>query len=235
MEIIILFMFGLAIYAIYKNRSDANELDELISNIEDFDADYFLKGKCRTGILIDSKREEVFIYYEKMFDLFYDRKPFSDIISCEVITNGVTITRTSRGSQLSGALAGTLIAPGAGTIIGGLSASKISKEDIKSFELLITFEDLESPSLSIEISPVVQIAQEWHGRIQAIIRLSEKEAKLSNFKSKENESIGGNDDLDNEVKSAYTIQDLNDMLHMGLITESDYEEKIVEGNYIHKQ
>jgi hypothetical protein len=113
-----------------------------------------------------------------------------------------------------------LIAPGAGTIIGGLSASKISKEDVRSFEILISFEDMDFPSVSIEIPPVIEIAQEWNGRIHAIIRSSENPPKVSQ---------NAVDETGNVKKCsgrAYTLEDLNDMLHMGMITESDYEEKI---------
>ena len=55
---------------------------------------------------------------------------FKDILSVEIIEDGVSVTRTSRRSQLGGALVGGVLAGGVGAIIGGTSGGKTTSENI---------------------------------------------------------------------------------------------------------
>lgn len=47
-----------------------------------------------------------------------------DILSVEVFEDGASVTKTSRSSQLGGALVGGLVLGGVGAIIGGCRASR---------------------------------------------------------------------------------------------------------------
>lgn len=115
---------------------------------------------------------------------------YRDVLSSEIIEDGETVTKTSRGSQIGGALIGGLALGGVGAIIGGLSGSTKSAEKISKLALLITINDIANPvhyvmfiheeSLSHKKSGTVYKnamgqAQEWHGKIQVLIRQADEE------------------------------------------------------------
>lgn len=72
--------------------------------------------------------------------------PMTAISGVEVQRNGVTITKTNRGSQLAGAAIGGLAFGGLGAVVGGLSGSSTSTERLKSIALLFQFDDAEHPT-----------------------------------------------------------------------------------------
>lgn len=75
---------------------------------------------------------------------------FVDIIEAKVKQNSSTVTRTSRGSQLGGAIVGGVLAGGVGAVIGGLSGEKTSNEAIKKLSLEIVINNLKDPIFEIE-------------------------------------------------------------------------------------
>ncbi|MED3912735.1 hypothetical protein P4597_26985 [Peribacillus simplex] len=71
--------------------------------------------------------------------------PYSSLIESELTENGNTLTKSSRGEQVAGAVIGGALAGGAGAIIGGLSGKKTSSDIIKTLQIKITVNDLNSP------------------------------------------------------------------------------------------
>lgn len=119
--------------------------------------------------------------------------PFKDIISSEIIKDDVSITKTSRGSQIGGALVGAAIAGGLGALIGGLSGTKASHNEVKKLQLQITVDDLINPVYTITFlnsdKPIktddnnyLSIEKElihWHKLLSVIINRNENDKAIN--------------------------------------------------------
>jgi hypothetical protein len=77
--------------------------------------------------------------------------PYSSLIESELMENGNTLTKSSRGEQVAGAVIGGALAGGVGAIIGGLSGKKTSSDIIKTLQIKITANDINSPVHSFYI------------------------------------------------------------------------------------
>lgn len=128
------------------------------------------------------------------YDFKFILIPFKDILSIEIMVDGVSVTKTSRGSQLGGALVGGVLAGGVGAIIGGTSGSKTTTEDIKQINLLITVNDIHNPiyivnffSANVDTAvhntnhkDAMMVCKEWYGILTHIIKVDEKIDKSNN-------------------------------------------------------
>ena len=136
----------------------------------------------RTGIALDENSKKVCLINDFNLRFF----PYTDILSSEIKQNGIEITKTSRSSQLAGALVGGVLFGGVGAIIGGLSGSKSSSNDkIKDLELNIIVNDIKNPvhtipflGLECKKDDAVYIeankkAQHWFGIMSVIIKQNE--------------------------------------------------------------
>lgn len=74
---------------------------------------------------------------------------YKDILASEVIIDGETVTKTSRSSQLGGALIGAALTGGVGAIIGGLSGVKTSQEKVQKVQLKLIVNDIKNPIVLI--------------------------------------------------------------------------------------
>lgn len=109
-----------------------------------------------SAAILDKENEKLHVFYStyqepigKIHTYEHFHCNFADIIESEVIVDNQTITKTARGSQLGGALVGSVLAGGIGAIIGGLSGSKRSDDYIKRAEIKLTINDLENPVCKI--------------------------------------------------------------------------------------
>lgn len=112
---------------------------------------------------------------------------FSDIISFQ-ITDDYRIrhgemkakTKTSNGSMIGRGVAGTVIAGGAGGVVGALTAKKdttITRRDdtiIHNYLLSINIRSLESPCIRIALGQSTQIAEEINAILTYIIDSQQK-------------------------------------------------------------
>ncbi|AOL97982.1 Immunity protein [Bacillus subtilis] len=120
--------------------------------------------------------------------------PFSNVIESEIALDNQIISKVSK----SGIVAGGLLAGGIGAAIGGLSASSIQNEMVKSVTLKITVEDLGKPIHYIDFLPTQEVegyniqgykkdsnviqqaltnAEYWHGVMDVIIKKANKVAQ----------------------------------------------------------
>lgn len=107
----------------------------------------------------------------------------------ELTEDDASISVTSRGSQLGGAIVGGALAGGVGAVIGGLSGKQTQKRTVKSIKLVITLDDLDNPFFNIEFArfpkPVEtsnreyivahQDAFTWFKLMEVIIKRTEQE------------------------------------------------------------
>jgi len=70
---------------------------------------------------------------------------FSDILQSELIEDEVSITKVSRGSQIVGIAAGSLIGGATGAIVGALSGSTQTTQSVSKIKLQITVNSISNP------------------------------------------------------------------------------------------
>lgn len=192
--------------------------------------------------VLDKKNKELaFLRYRN--DSYVYKKPiyywFEKIIEVSLVIDGETVTKTSRGSQLGGALLGSALAGGTGAIIGGLSGKTSSKEEVSKIYLKIT---MDSSSSSVKTIPFLDEkhpvkkdsktfqkafnkATEWEGQLKVIIH--------------NNGKAEGNDKIEIENTSLSTpialsvadeIKKLHSLVADGIITEEEFakqKEKLI--------
>ena len=114
------------------NIQKKSNLDKALSKYPSFNQSKLLEG-INSTLALDDENKKVFLIMHDSDEINYkDSKliNFSDILSCEIIKDGITVTKTSRGSQIVGTVIGGAIMGGAGAIIGGLSGKKTSSEKL---------------------------------------------------------------------------------------------------------
>ncbi|AAC13006.1 immunity protein [Bacillus subtilis subsp. subtilis] len=199
---ICLIIVGLALLALepYKIKAQKN-IDKLKENAETlkhfdggFNPDNFF-NTYKTKIAFKESDSLVKIYQLNKDEHIEEYTiPFSNVIESEIALDNQIISKVSK----SGIVAGGLLAGGIGAAIGGLSASSIQNEMVKSVTLKITVEDLGKPIHYIDFLPTQEVegyniqgykkdsnviqqaltnAEYWHGVMDVIIKKANKVAQ----------------------------------------------------------
>ncbi|MGG3397705.1 hypothetical protein ABER78_12505 [Bacillus velezensis] len=79
--------------------------------------------------------------------------PFEKIIEAEVSIDDSTVTKVSKGSQITGAVVGGLAAGGIGALVGGLSSDKTETKFFKKIDLKLKLDDFSSPIYRFDFLP----------------------------------------------------------------------------------
>jgi len=117
---------------------------------------------------------------------------YRDIISVELFEDGDSISKTSRTSQIGGALVGGVLLGGAGVLLGGLTGSKRTSSKIKTIDLRILVNDpvaplhdikflnFESKKDSFSYKNAINSARHWHGVLEVLIKRADSEVSVKN-------------------------------------------------------
>jgi len=76
--------------------------------------------------------------------------PFSTVIEAEIVIDGKTVTKTSRGSQAVGIAVGAALGGGLGAVIGGLSGSTTTSQQVRNVFLRLVLNNLDYPIHDVE-------------------------------------------------------------------------------------
>ena len=145
--------------------------------------------KGRGGIAIDTTNKQIGILRGRGDAVRPTMISCRDVLSSEIIEDGETVTKTSRGSQVGGALIGGLALGGVGAVIGALSGSTKSAEKVSKIALMITINNVSNPVHYVMLlddehaikkshrfyKDAMGEAQKWHGKIQVLIRQADEE------------------------------------------------------------
>ncbi|MGD6876765.1 hypothetical protein [Bacillus infantis] len=135
------------------------------------------------------------------YDFNFISLPSSKIIEAEIIVDNHTIHKTVRGQQILNTAVGGVLFGSVGALIGGLTADKLKQEKIKSVDLKILTEDVNSPvhklnflknidpntgevikdgyvKDSSEVRAALGNIEKWHGIMEIIIRQQNKSANV---------------------------------------------------------
>jgi hypothetical protein len=182
MAISIIIIFNTDKDKIKEKIDTKNKLLQLVNNIKGNNKK-FINEENTKAIVIDESNKKVFLFSPiENKKLSYN---FDDIIQSEVIIDDNTIISTNRGSQIVGMAIGGLLAGRIGAIIGGLSGSKNSKQEIKNIELKLTLNDMNNSIFKINFLPITNVGlskdstkvknaltkiDEWQGYFDIILK-----------------------------------------------------------------
>lgn len=190
--------FGSLVSAFFFNKVDTDSLqnstqktiENLLKENEFSNDKLFISEDTNNSICLDQTHEKIAVTYRSNVNekYTYMEFKFSEIISSQLKENEITITQTSRVSQLGGALVGSMVAGSVGAIIGGMGGSSSSEQEVKKIELQIVVNDLLSPIHTINFmdSPLplskdnkkyeyyFSEANSWHKTMSVIIKRQEQ-------------------------------------------------------------
>ena len=221
------------------------ELEEVVE-VENLEVDrYYISADYKAVIIIDETNQKIcfientvkgidkFKNTSKDFNYDYTLYKFSDLLETEILQDGETVTKTSRGSQVGGALLGGVLAGGVGAIIGGLSGSTTSDEEFSKITLKVLMNDTQNPVKLIyfldEIANVKKYddrykkanadSMDWHGVLKVIIQQVDKEDKR---KYEQHEEVTANSRGNFSV--ADELKKLSDLHKEGILSEEEFNE-----------
>lgn len=172
-------------YPIYSSLYGSKRIKKFISSQPNLKLlDTYISNDGSKGIAIDDQNKKIILADKNRANVF----DYKDVVSSELIIDNVSLVKTNRGSQLVGVAAGSLLAGGIGAIIGGLSGSRRSIDNIKSIELKVTVNDMQNPIFVIPFlkdgfkkgfkkdglfhKTAIAQAEKWQGRIELAIKQS---------------------------------------------------------------
>ena len=185
----------------------------------------------RGGIVVDTRNKQVVILRGQGAHIRPTMISYRDVLSSEIIEDGESVTKTSRGSQIGGALIGGLALGGVGAIIGGLSGSSKSFDKISKIALLITINDVKNPVHYVMLldddtahkksDPAYQNAmgeaQKWHGKLKVVIHQADREDR-----QQEQKDAGKTVVTVPQESLADELAKLGELRDRGILTEKEF-------------
>ncbi|WP_419872928.1 SHOCT domain-containing protein [Candidatus Pristimantibacillus sp. PTI5] len=219
----------------YKNNLE-NHLDFKVSSS-------FKAVDYETSISVDESSKAICIMHSGLSN----SKTFSykDIIEVQIIEDGYTISKTSRGSQIGGAVIGGVLTGGVGAIIGGLSGDAVQTSKVKRIDLKLIVNDTTKPVFLINFMNeldeksgmkfkmgvtkesekyklAIEQVRHWHGLISVLIKRADDEEKGTN-KNIVGTRTEGNHEKTANSSVADELTKLYDLHTKGIISKEEFE------------
>ncbi|TCJ01045.1 hypothetical protein E0Y62_25950 [Cytobacillus praedii] len=162
----------------------------------------FISNDYSNGIIYDEHQDEVLLITKKFtkndgsFEFEFKKFSSEKINKFEISMDNQTVYKTDRASQLFGTAVGVVALGGIGAIIGGLSGQKNNNEIIKSIQLKLLIDDIDSPSHKIsflsnvdqytgkvnngypkdssEVRVAIKNIERWQGILEILIKQQNK-------------------------------------------------------------
>lgn len=175
------------IFALVHGSEVEAGLDRKLKAIPDFTPTLSYKSSmCKNAIAIDVEREKIAVLLNPLKIRQLEVKPsvysFDDLLAVELVRDGASVTKTQRGSQMTGATVGGLLLGPAGLIVGGLSGSKRQVSKIEKLSIKLYANDLITPVQELffldfpgagadpqQIQPILRDLDQWYGRLRVIV------------------------------------------------------------------
>lgn len=112
--------------------------------------------------------------------------PVDQVLEVAIVANGINVTTTQKAGAIGNAIAGGIIAGGAGAVVGATQAkaTSLSSTVYDSIGLRVTIADLNSPLFDFAfyrgvplpetenpVASAMQDARIWHGRLRALMHI----------------------------------------------------------------
>ena len=176
-----------------RDHRAATNIEKRIRHLDNFEpTDVYVSTFNLAGVAIDSSRREILLADVATLRRF----TMSSIISCEILEDDVRLAYVNRGSQLAGIAVGGILLGGVGAVIGSLSASKRSINNVSKVILRFMTDDFERPMHDIVLldwsfskkglkrdgmlyRAALETAELWHGRVTAMMKAGESSEKAT--------------------------------------------------------
>lgn len=181
------------------------------------------------GVAIDESRELLCLVSRRGAVLESRLVAYADVVSVELTEDGSSITKTSRSSQLGGAVVGGVLLGGVGAVVGGLTGSKKTSQKIKRVDLRVVIDDTKSPLHNVCFQNVegargglihnaaISQARHWNGLFDVVIRRGDQ-ARVRDVNIVENQK-----DARPSGSVADEIKKLADLKADGVLTDDEFQ------------
>ena len=233
--IILVILLGAIVYGIYQGLSmrlttkrNTDIFRRVINSLENFTTDFSYIGKDGENALAIDLTNNKIALIEFSEENVYNYK---DLLEVEILEDGLSITKTARGSQIAGALIGGLALGGVGAIIGGLSGSKHNIDKVSRLDLKLIVNNVETPLFLLnflntnytneytkndtEYINAMNSIQELHSRLSVLIKKADENDLLVDEKENQFEK-------NTNLSIADEIRKLKSLKDDGLINEDEY-------------
>ena len=154
---------------------------------------YFIGEDNLTCIGINEETKNIVLLSRKSPSQEFNIKefPFSKIFEVKINEDDITLTSTSRGSQIGGALVGGMIGGTIGGVVGAMTANQYSEQEVKKINLEVVVDDLGSPIYNVSFMNEYQyykkyepryknkfeVANHWYKMLSVVIKRNELDKK----------------------------------------------------------
>ena len=176
-----------------RTHRTTTSIETRIRHLNNFDPTaVYVSSSNLAGVAIDSSRREILLADEATLR----RLTISSIISCDILEDDVRLAYVNLGSQLAGIAIGGILPGGVGAVIGSLSASKRSINNVRKIILRFMTDDFERPRHGVVLldwsfsktgikrdsmlyRAALETAELWHGRVTAMMKAGESSEKAT--------------------------------------------------------
>lgn len=218
------------IVAVYQSNNHIKTIEQISKDLNDIDgfnpSNIYVPHDGKSAIAIgDNDKQICFVNNESSFSPTL--VSYRDLLSVEIIEDGESITKTSRSSQIGGALLGTVLLGGVGTIIGGLSGNKTTTDKVSSLVLRIVINDTKNPDRYITFlnseskksdygyKIAIENIRKWQSSVNVLIR----KADIEDEKNKESSAAA-------QIYKPSNISDLEKLAELrdkGILTDEEFQ------------
>jgi len=181
---------------------------------------------AKSGFAFDEMSKKICLISKQGSSIETRIMDYRDILSVELFEDGESVTKTSRSSQLGGALLGGIVFGPLGAVVGGLSGKKISENKVKRLDLRLAVNDTTYPVhdvnfMDIEVKKSSEVykqahkkATHWSALIGALIKRADAEDK---------QRVGqGRQTANQEGTISGKLRELAKLRDDGLLSESEF-------------
>lgn len=228
-------LLGSASFYVYKRlQSDFKEGKQKASNlavpISDFTPTQEIMGTFRkTGLALDEVRNKLCLISVDGVVVSRRIVSYKDILSVELFENGTSVTKTSRSSQIVGAVVGDVLLGPVGLVVGALSGKTETTAIVNRIDLRLTINDTEAPlhDVSFDVLGIAgfseedqrAIARRWHGIISIIIKRAETEEQNLRAAERQTRLPLPSASIADELKK------LSDLHNSGILTSDEFQQQ----------
>lgn len=224
--VIIVIAIIYVIIDVANSSSKIKEVSKLLKRIPDFNPTEELMGSdLLTGIALDENRNKICLIKKIKKKYEFQVFEYRELLSSELLEDGSSISKTSRGSQIGGALIGGLVLGPVGLLLGGLTGKKETIDKITRIDLAIVVNDSSDPRhiinlLNIETKKdnymyqsTINKARLWQSKIEVLIKQADIDDSKNKIISNSNNSI------------ADELKKLSELKISGVLSELEYQQQ----------
>lgn len=219
------FISSLFVFTYEIQTTGENRIEQFLRDIHSFNlSQFFVSTDRKVGIAIDETTKRIAIWVNYASRIFDAR----DILEFEIVEDGHTVNKVSRGSQAGGAIVGGALFGGIGAAVGGLSGKSKSKSKVTSLYMKIIVNDQKNPIVTLKYlddpagtsqdgfvyKTALQKIYHWHGLLTVLIRQA-TEIRDENIRSIK--LVG-----DANLSVADELSKLSTLLEKGVITQAEF-------------